>query len=221
MDLSPGQRRLVFVVVVIVLIGLGFYLVKVRGSGSSSTPSASASTPAPSATTSAAPGVPPSSVPAATPVSTVGGAEIYQWLPFTATDLAAAASTVTTFATDYVTWSYAESTAAYVGKLQSLVTSPELTQVEQGYETPGVAGPRAADKQVSTGSGTIEQILSFGTSTGPKEIVFTVAINQQVTSTQPTQTQGNQQYDITVQSSGGPWQVSDVELAGLGNQGNQ
>lgn len=217
MDLSPGQRRLVFVVVVLVLIGLGFYLVKAHGDGSSSTPSASASTPAPSATTSAAPGVPPSSVPAATPASTVGGAEIYQWLPFTPTDLAAAASTTSAFATDYVTWSYAESATAYVGKLRSLVTSTELTQVEQGYETPGVAGLRTTDKQVSTGSGTIEQILSFGTSNGAKTIVFTVTINQQVTSTQPAQTHANQ-YSITVQSTGGPWQVSDVELAGIGNQ---
>ncbi len=220
MDLSPGQRRLVFVVVVIVLIGLGFYLVKEHDSGSSSTPSESASTPAPSATSSTAPSVPPSSVPAVTPASTVGGAEIYQWLPFTATDLAAAANVTTSFATDYVTWSYAESATAYVGKLQSLVTSTELTQVEQGYETPGIAGRRTADKQVSSGSGTIEQILSFGTSTGPKTIVFTVSISQQVTSTQPTQTQANT-YNITVQSSGGPWQVSDVELASLGNKGIQ
>jgi hypothetical protein len=218
MDLTPGQRRLVFVVVVVVLVGLGFYLVKAHTTGNSSTPSASATTPAPSASTSSAPGVPPSSVPAVTPASTAGGAEIYQWLPFTATDLAQAANTATSFVADYVTWSYTENTAAYVGKLQSLVTSQELTLVEQGYETPGVAATRTADKQVSTGSGTIEQINSFGT--GPKSIVFTVTINQQVTSTQPTQTSNNQYY-ITVQTNGGAWQVSDVELTTLGNKGVQ
>jgi hypothetical protein len=219
MDLTPGQRRLVFAVVVIVLVGLCAYLIRAHdSSGSSAAPSATPSSTPTGAATSAAPGVPPSSVPAATPASTVGGAEIYQWLPFTATDLAQAASTATTFATDYVTWSYAESTTAYAGKLQGLVTSQELALVEQGYETPGVSGPRAADKQVSTGSGTIESISSFGA--GPKSIVFVVSINQQVTSTQPTQTQANQ-YSVTVQTNGGTWQVSDVELTQLGNQGNQ
>ena len=217
MDLTPGQRRLVFAVVVIVLVGLCVYLVRSHDSaGSSAAPSATASTPT-GAASSAAPGVPPSSVPAATPAATAGGTEIYQWLPFTAAQLAQAASTATTFAADYVTWSYAESTAAYTGKLQSLVTSPELALVEQGYETPGVSGLRAADKQVSTGSGTIDSISSFGS--GPS-IVFTVTINQQVTSTQPTQTQANK-YSVTVQANGGAWQVSDVELTTVGNTGIQ
>jgi hypothetical protein len=194
------------------------YLVRSHNSGgSSAAPSATASTPT-GAASSAAPGIPPSSVPAATPASTVGGAEIYQWLPFTAADLAAAATTTTNFASDYVTWSYTESSTAYAGKLQNLVTPQELSQVEQGYETPGVSALRTADKQVSTGSGTIEQILSFGT--GPKSIVFTVSISQQVTSTQPAQTHTNE-YSITVTSNGGPWLVSSVELASLGNQGNQ
>jgi hypothetical protein len=217
MDLSPGQRRLVFVVVVIVLVGLCVYLVRSHdSSGSSAAPAATASTTPTGAATSAAPGVPPASVPAATPASTVGGAEIYQWLPFTATDLAEAASVATTFATDYVTWSYTESTTAYAGKLQSLVTSQELPLIEQGYETPGVSGPRAADKQVSTGSAAIDSISSFGT--GPKSIIFVVTINQQVASTQPTQTQPSQ-YAITVQTNGGAWQVSDVELNTIGNLG--
>jgi hypothetical protein len=218
MDLTPGRRRLAFAAIVIVLVGLCAYLIKSHdSSGSSAAPSATASSTPTGAASSAAPSVPPSSVPAATPASTAGGAEIYQWLPFTAAQLTQAASTATTFAADYVTWSYAESTAAYTGKLQSLVTSPELALVEQGYETPGVSGPRAADKQVSTGSGTIESISSFGS--GPS-IVFTVTINQQVTSTQPTQTQASQ-YSVTVQANGGAWQVSDVELKQLGNKGIQ
>jgi len=217
MDLTPGRRRLAFAAIVIVLVGLCAYLIKSHdSSGSSAAPAATASSTPTGAASSAAPGVPPSSVPAATPASTVGGAEIYQWLPFTAAELAQAASTVTTFAADYVTWSYAESPTAYTGKLQSLVTSKELPQIEEGYETPGVSGPRAADKQVSTGGGTIDSIVSFGA--GPKSIVFEVTINQQVTSTQPTQTQNNQ-YDVTVQTNGGAWQVNDVELTGLGNQG--
>jgi hypothetical protein len=218
MDLTPGQRRLVFVVIVIVLVGLGFYLIHGRGSGgtAAAAPSTPARTAAPAASTSSAAGVPPSVVPAPTPVSTAGGAEIYQWLPFTPADLTAAAQATTSFAADYVTWSYQENTAAYVATMHGLVTATALTAVEAGYATPGVASMRTTDKQVSTGSGTIDSISSFGTSTTGTSITFLVTINQKVTSTQPTATTAPQ-YTVTVVSSGGAWQVSNINLSDLGN----
>jgi hypothetical protein len=214
MELTPGQRRLVFVVVVLALVGLGFYLIEGRGSGGTpaAAPSPSASTPSSAGTQGNS--VPPSSVPAVTPASTAGGAEIYQWLPFTPADLSAAAQTTTTFAKDYATWSYTESATDYAAKLNGLVTPLELATLKNGYSTSGVAVPRAADKQVSTGSGTIDSIRSFGTGS----ITFVVTINQQVTSTQPASTAPPQQYAVTVVSSGGTWLVSDIELSQLGNQ---
>jgi hypothetical protein len=218
MELNPGQRRLLFAVVVVALAGLAFYLVSSRSSGGP--PAAAASTPAgggakTAASAPTAAGVPPSSVPAATPVSTAGGAEIYQWLPFSATDLAAAAQTTVTFARDYATWSYTENAAAYTAKMSGLVTATEATTLENGYGTAGVAGPRTADKQVSAGSGTIDAISSFGSSPSPS-ITFLVTISQQVSSTQPAKSL-NAQYTVTVVSSGTAWQVNDIELSGLGN----
>jgi len=217
MELTPGQRRLVFVVVVLALVGLGIYLIQGRGSGGgtpAAAPSTSATTARPSASAPSAASVPPSTVPAATPVPTAGGAQIYQWLPFTATDLSAAAQTTLSFAKDYSTWSYTESAAAYAAKFNGLVTSQELATLKNGYSTPGVAGPRSADKQVSTGSGTIDSIRSFGTK--PTSITFLVTIDQQVKSTQPTSTAANQ-YAVTVVSSGNAWLVHDIELSKLGN----
>lgn len=218
MELTAGQQRLVFAVIVLALAGLGIYLLAGRGSGGGTpaAPSTSGTTPQPAASVPEADSVPPSSVPAATPASTAGGAEIYQWLPFTPAGLSAAAQTTTTFAKDYVTWSYTESVAAYADKLSGLVTPVELAALKNGYSTPGVAGPRVADKQVSTGSGTIDSIKSFAT--GPVSITFVVTINQQVTSTQPPTTAPAQQYAVTVVSSGGAWQVNDIELSALGNQ---
>lgn len=215
MDLSPGQQRLVFVVVALLLVGLGIYVIGHHGSGSppAAAPSATPSTSQPSASQSPSAQTVPSTVPSATPVSTAGGAEIYQWLPFTPADLTAAANTTTTFAADYATWSYTEDKAAYGAKLAGLVTAHELTTLEYGYSTSGVAGPRTANKQVSTGSGTIDSIQSFGAGT----ITFKVTINQQVASTQPT-TRVAGQYTVTVLSGAGDWQVSDIELFGLGNQ---
>ena len=217
MDLNPGQRRLVFVVVVLALAGLGIYLFQGRNSGGSPAAAPSTSAPQSSAAAPASGGsgnsVPPSSVPAATPVSTAGGAQIYQWLPFTAADLSTASQTTLAFAKNYSTWSYQESVADYAAKFNGMVTAVELATLKNGYSTPGVAGPRVADKQVSTGTGTINSIRSFGA--GPT-ITFLVTINQQVTSTQPASTQSNQ-YAITVASSGGAWQVTDIELSQLGN----
>ena len=215
MDLTPGRQRLVFVVIVIALVGLTSYLIESRHSGAApaAAPSRSASTPSPAGTQAS--GVPPSSVPAATPVPTASGAEIYQWLPFTAADLSAAAQTTLTFAKDYSTWSYTESVTDYAAKLSPLVTTQELATLKSGYSTAGVAGPRVQDKQVSIGSGTIDSIRSFGA--GPVSITFVVTLNQQVTSTQPATTAPPQQYAVTVVSSGGAWQVSDLELSQLGN----
>ena len=147
-------------------------------------------------------------------VSTAGGAEIYQWLPFTAADLAAAARTTVAFAGDYATWSYTEDSAAYGAKLSGLATAQEAATLENDYGTPGVAGPRTADKQVSTGTGTIDSISSFGGN--PTSITFLVTISQQVSSTQPAKSMTGQ-YAVTLTLSGNAWQVNDIELAGIGN----
>jgi hypothetical protein len=220
MELTTGQRRLLFIVVVVALVGLGFYLVTSRSSGAPPAAATSASTVAPSSTFASATGgataasVPPSTVPAATPASTAGGAEIYQWLPFSAADLATAAKTTVSFAADYATWSYTEDTAAYGAKFTDLTTAQEAATLENDYGTSGVAGPRNADKQVSTGTGTIDSISSFGSS--PTSITFLVTISQQVSSTQPAKSLTGQ-YTVTVISSGSAWQVNDIELSGLGN----
>jgi len=218
MELTTGQQRLLFVIVVLTLAGLGFYLIRGHGSGSSPSaapsPSATASG-TPSATGPAAASVPPATVPAATPVSTAGGAEIYQWLPFTPDDLAAAADTTLKFATDYATWNYTESTAAYAAKLTSLVTPAELPVLESAYATPGVAVQRTGEKQVSKGSGTIDVIHAFATGT----ITFYVTITEKMTSTQPAKSTSGQ-YAVTVVSSGGGWQVDNIQLSTLGNVGN-
>jgi hypothetical protein len=221
MELTPGQRRLVFVVIVLVLVGLCAYLVSAHRSNGTPAAAPSTSAPAPSVSASgasSASGVPPSVLPAPTPASTVGGAEIYQWLPFTAADLATAAQNTVTFAKAYATWSYTESAAAYGATMKNLVIPTQLTSIESGYETSGVAGPRTADKQVSTGSGTIDSISSFvaHSTQSQTSITFLVTIDEKVTSTQPTAT-SNSQYAVTMVSSGGTWQVYSLNLASLGN----
>jgi len=216
MELSPGQQRLLFVVVVIVLAGLGIYLVSARHNGTAATPAATATKSPAASVAGGTAGVPPATVPPATPPTTTpGGANIYEWLPFSQADLTAAAKTTLAFAADYATWSYTEPKAAYAAKLAGLVTPQEAATLSYDYGTAGVAGTRAADKQVSTGSGSISSISSFGT--GPTSITFSVAIAQQIASATAATTSSASQYAITVESTGGGWQVNDIELSGLGN----
>ncbi len=212
MDLSSGQQRLLFGVVVIALAGLGIYLIS--GTSHHGTAAAPPSHSAAPSTAPSTPGVPPATLPAATPPAAGSGPDIYQWLPFSQQDLAAAARTTTNFAAAYSTWSYTETKKAYAAKLDGLATPEEAATLLNGWSTAGLASTRAADKQVSTGSGTITAIRSFGT--GPVSITFLVTIAEQLASTTGT-TSNTSQYAVTVIAGGGGWQVNDIELAGLGN----
>ena len=220
MEPSSGQQRLLFVVVVLVLAGLGVYLISGRThNGTAATPPASASATSPASQAPAPavrPATTPASVPASPPASVPSGsgkADIYQWLPFSQQDLTEAARTTVAFAADYGTYSYTETAAAYAGKMASLVTGELAATLKNSYATSGVAAQRTAQKQVSTGSGGIASIRSFG----PGSITFVVNIAQRLATTQGTSTKTTQ-YAVTVVSAAGGWQVNDIELAGAGNQ---
>jgi hypothetical protein len=204
MELSRGQQRLLFVVVVLALGGLGVFLLGGRHKAATSPPAR------PSASVA-----PVTSTPAAAPVTTTGGGgvNIYQWLPFTQQDLTAASRATVTFAADYENWTYTEPAQAYVAKMNGLVTANFAASLQNSYATPGVAALRSAQKQVSTSSGGIASIRSFGTGS----ITFVVNITQRLATTSGT-TNTSKQYAVTLVSSATGWQVNDVELAGAGNQ---
>jgi hypothetical protein len=210
MDLSPRQRQLVFAVTVVVLAGLGFFLVRSGTSGhhSAPKPSASVSAPVPGVSSPAAVPVPSQTSSSSTASSQVN---IYQWLPFTEQQLAKAAAVVTQFGAYYGTYSYTESTASYVGRMQGLVTSQLAQVIANGYATPGVAKIRTQQKQVSAGSAVIDSLRAFGS----QSLTFVVTVNQKITGTSPSQQSA--QYAIPVTDGSGSWQVSDIQLASAGN----
>jgi hypothetical protein len=229
MELSPGQQRLLFVLVVVALVGLGIFLIEGQSHGTTaapaSKPTASASASASAATANASGpvasgtpvAVPPATVPPFTPPGTPsatagsGGANIYQWLPFTQSDLTAAAKTTLAFATDYVTWNSTELPAAYGATMANLVTPGEDATLEGGFSS----AAQAAGNAVSTGSGAIDSITAFGAN--PASITFSVAIAQQVVPSKGTSTSPSQ-YNITVISTGTGWQVNSIELSNLGDE---
>ena len=223
MELSPGQRRAAFLAIVVALAGLGIYLVVpgVFGSGrhtdspaaaQSQAPSAtpSATVPAPVSTPSEAPSVPPP--PSTGPVIGNSAGAIYQWLPFRPADLAAAAEVAVQFGDLYDTFSYSQSPSAYARSLRSVTTSDLEAQLQRAYSTPGLAGPRVDDKQVSTGRAKINSLRAFG----PGSLTFVVTITQKITSTKGS-SENTSQFAETVVGGSGNWRVNDIEPASAGN----
>ena len=208
MDLSPGQQKAVFALVVVVLAALGYWLIVPRVSHSnaqaqpSPTPSPTASVPSP-----------PASAPTAvtTTPAPAGSVDIYSWLPFTQQGLAAAAAVTQKFLVDYNTYSYTESAADYVARMNGLITTQEATTLKGLYATPGVAKIRTDQKQVSTGTAAITALRTFG----PSSLTF-IATGTQHLATAKGSSSGSAQYAVTVTGSGTSWQVSDIELSSVG-----
>ena len=208
MDLSPGQQKAVFALVVVVLAALGYRLIlpKVSHSHAQAQPS-----PNPSATQSV-PSPPVSSPPAATtsPAS-ASGVDIYSWLPFTQQGLAAAAAVTDKFLADYNTYSYTETAADFVGRMNGLITTQLASTLRGLYSQPGVAKLRSDQRQVSTGTAVINSIRAFG----PSSLTFVATGTQHLTTTKGA-SNGSAQYAITVTGSGSSWQVDNIELSSVG-----
>jgi hypothetical protein len=208
-NLSPGQKKAVFVLVVVVLAALGYWLVLPKASHSSAqaqptrTPSPAESVPSPPPTSAG-------STVAPTPTAT-GGVNIYSWLPFTPAGLTAAATVTEKFLADYDTYSYTESAQDYVGKMGGLITGQLATTLRDLYSSPGVAKVRTDQQQVATGTAVINSLRSFG----PSSLTFIATATQHL-ATAKGSSDGSAQYAITVTGSGTSWQVNDIELSSAG-----
>ena len=208
MDLSPGQQKAVFALVVVVLAALGYWLIVPRVSHShaqaqpSPNPSATQSVPSPPAS------APPT---ATTSPASASGVDIYSWLPFTQQDLAAAAAVTEKFLVDYNTYSYTESAASYVGRMNGLITTQLASTLRGLYAQPGVAKLRTDQRQVSTGTAVINSIRAFGASS----LTFVATGTQHLTTSKGT-SNGSAQYAITVTGSDSSWQVDNIELSSVG-----
>jgi hypothetical protein len=202
MELTPFQRIAAFAAVVLVLAGLGAYLFLPHSSA---------------AVRKGGAAQPRSSGPASPPVSPPGQSgqrapDIYQWLPFTQAGLTSAAATTTAFAKDYGTYSYAETTQAYLAPMRPMMTGQLAAVIGRAFDAPGLRGTRTGTKQVANATVTILALRAFG----PASLTFVVAISQRIGSTKGTSTQITD-YAVTLTGTGSSWQVNDIELASAGN----
>jgi hypothetical protein len=215
MELTPVQRIVTFTVVVLVLAGLGAYLFLPK----SSNDAAAAGRPKPASSSSqpAQPTAPPVTSPPASPSPGAGSgggpADIYSWVPFTQSGLTSAAKVTTTFADDYGTYSYQQSTNSYLAPMKPLMTTALADVVGRAFATPGVVARRVKSQQTSTASATITSLRAFG----PNSLTFVVTLDQHLTATNG-QSQQVASYAITLTGSGDNWLVNDIEYAQDGNQ---
>ncbi len=116
------------------------------------------------------------------------------------------------FGDHYGTYSYSENAASYLAPMRSLITGQLGQLLTKAYTTPGVASMRTSRRQVSTGTAVISSLRAFG----PSSLTFVVAITQQITDRQGS-SQSTADYSVTASGGGSSWQVSDIELASVGN----
>ena len=218
MELSPGQRKAVFALIVVVLVALGGFLCVsrsggVRAAGRTAQTAQAARTPPASVPPSVPPSA-PASVPASVPPAQAGApaVDIYRLLPFSQAGLDQAVGVVQRFAARYGTYSYTEPAGSYVASMRGLITPELAATLARGYATPGVAQQRAAQRQVATGQAAVTALRAFG----PTSLTFLVTLVQRITG-RAGSSQLTSRYAVTVTSTAGGWQVSDIQLASAGN----
>jgi hypothetical protein len=96
--------------------------------------------------------------------------------------------------------------------MSGLITAQLGQKLENSFATLSVAQARSRQKQISTGTASIDSLRTFGASS----ITFVVTATQKLSGSQGS-SQTSTQYAITVTNSGGSWQVYDIELASAGN----
>lgn len=204
MNASPAVRRAAFALIVCGFAALGGYLL------GPATHHGAAAGRAPSAVQSPRPSGPAGRIRATG--SSSGPLDIYQWLPFTQSELAAAAATVVRFGDAYGTYSYTQNGAAYAASLQPVASAQLVGQIGVAYSAPGVAATRQSEQQVAVGTATISSLRAFG----PGSLTFVVQVAQQLTDSSG-RSELTTDYAVTVSGAGATWQVTDVELAAAGN----
>ena len=118
--------------------------------------------------------------------------------------------------------SYTESKAAYAGKLAGLATTQEAATLVSDFETAGVSTTRAADKQVSTGTGDdrLDQLVRPGAAGAAGPSVDHVRGHHHPEAR--LDARGRLAAHRSTPSRSSPpatgWQVEDIQLASLGNQ---
>ncbi|GAA0356679.1 hypothetical protein NE235_12910 [Actinoallomurus spadix] len=210
MDLTDRQRKILFAVLVALLAAAGVILTIGSGSGrhkGSAHKSGSVAAPSPSTPTFSAPGL-------AGPPPSGGTYDIYSLMPFTQKDFSAAADVARRFVIAYGTYRYDEQPNAYLGRMQGLVTTDLLAQLQRDSSVPGLLDQRKQDREVSTSDAHLDSLRDME----KDQFIFLVTQTRHVSKGESAPNDSKEQYAVTVTRSGGGWVVYAFDQANVGDK---
>ena len=203
---QPGDRRgAVFAAIVVTFVAMGLYLMLWPD------PEEPAAAPAPSGRATSSPVI------ESTPLATASDApfDVYDYLPMSKEQLAAAADLAERFTAEYGTFRYDEDAAAYTARVRKYATAELGTILAQTLSSPGTVQQNRDDEVVSTATAALKEIRQIERAS----IVFVITGTQQITSKAGT-SQLAEEYAVTVSQLGSDWRVFDLRPADEGQDGD-
>jgi len=133
-------------------------------------------------------------------------------LPFPPPRLQAAAILASRFTTAWDSWSWQQSPAAWLARLQPMAAASLEPALAQAAGDRGVLAQRAAARQVAVATVTALAIRDLT----PGSVTVTVTADQVITSSSGT-SRTSAAWAVTLTPAGSGWLVWDIEPAGAGN----
>ncbi|MFE0156136.1 hypothetical protein ACFWY5_54020 [Nonomuraea sp. NPDC059007] len=202
---SGDKRGVIFVAIVAVVAAVGLYVTMWPGD----------SDPAPvTATTgSAAPSVPVTGKPLAT--ASDAPFDIYDYLPMSRQQLAAAADLAERFTASYGSFRYDEDPSVYADRVKVFTTGELAAFLTKALTSPGTIEQNKTEQTVATATAKMKEIRQVGATS----IIFVVTSTQKLTGKSGTSERA-EDLAVTLTPVGNDWRVFDVQPAGDGQDGD-
>jgi hypothetical protein len=152
------------------------------------------------------------SSPPATPTATAGAPALTVILPFSPARLHAAVALAGRFTASWDSWSWRQSPAAWLARLQPMTASELRPALAHAADTPGLIAQRHATRQAATAATAAAEIRDLT----PGSVTVAVTVRQVITSSNGT-SQTAASFAVTLTPDGSSWAVWDIEPAGAGN----
>jgi hypothetical protein len=133
-------------------------------------------------------------------------------LPFSPSQLQAAAVLAGRFTAAWDSWSWRQAPAAWLARLFPMTASELRPALAQAAGTPGLLAQRDATRQAATATATAEQIQDLTSGS----VTVAVTVRQVITSTSGT-TETVTSFAVTLTPHRTGWAVWDIEPASAGN----
>jgi hypothetical protein len=133
-------------------------------------------------------------------------------LPFSAARLQAAVALAGRFTAAWDSWSWRQSSAAWLAALEPMAAASLEPVLAQAAGTRGVLAQRAADRQTAAATVTALAIRDLS----PGSVTITVTVDQVITSRSGT-SRASPSWAVTLTPAGAGWAVWDIEPAAAGD----